>query len=460
MACGTRTDGRLTAGQSKTRIKGVSTDSRTVLPGQLFVALRGPNFDGHDFCAEAVAKGATALIVSRPDAAESLAQPVAAVAVEDTLTALGQLAAAYRARFSPIVAALSGSSGKTTTKEMLRALVEPLGGLATPGNFNNRIGVPLTVFCLEPNHTMAVFELAMNEPGELAALTEIVRPDIVALTNVGTAHLGNFNSYDDLKQAKAELIVHAPATSRVVLNADCFGCSWIAERYCAGREVVTFGIEEPADFRAERITPLDPLGYRFDLITPDGQATATLKTFGRYNVSNALCAAAIARLMGIDLEQLCGALESFRPLALRSEILEIGPVTVIADCYNANPDSVDAALRGLAEFAGERRRVFVLADMLELGDEAVMAHREIGQAVAEGGVDLFATTGEIAQWASWEAGRMAMRAGHFETKEELARALADELQPGDVVLVKGSRLMALEEVIERLKELLGAPKAG
>lgn len=447
-------DGRLIAGRNETRIEGVSTDSRTLSPNQLFVALRGPNFDGHDFCGKAVAKGAAVLMVSRPEAADSLEQPVAVVAVEDTLAALGQLAATYRARFSPIVAALSGSSGKTTTKEMVRAIVEPLGGLVTAGNFNNRIGVPLTVFRLEPDHTMAVFELATNQPGELAALTEIVCPEIVALTNVGSAHLGNFKSYDDLKEAKAELIVRAPETSRIALNADCLASRWIGERYCAGREGVTFGIEEPADFRAERIEPVEPLGYRFDLIAPDDRATVTLKTFGRYNVMNALCAAAIARLMGIDQERVCDGLEAFRPMSLRSEIVEIGRVTVIADCYNANPDSVEAALEGLAEFARDRRRVFVLADMLELGDEAVMAHREVGQAVAESGIDLFATTGELAQWASWEAARMSVRAGHFETKEELLGALADEIRPGDVVLVKGSRLMALEEIIERLKEML------
>ena len=457
--------GWLVSGSLETHIGGISTDSRTISPGQMFVALKGPKFDGHDFCRDAVAKGAVALMVSRleevrdqttgdTEGAGSAGNPVAIVAVEDTLAALGKLAEAWRARFSPLVAALSGSSGKTTAKEMLRAMVEPLGGLVTQGNLNNRIGVPLTVFRLEDNHKLAVFELAMNQPGELGVLTEIVCPEIVALTNVGTAHLGNFASRDDLRTAKAELIVHSPQEACVVLNADCYSCSWVAERFCAGRDVARFGMVEPAHFRAERIEPAPPLGYRFNLVIPDGQASVTLKAFGRHNISNALCAAAVAYIMGIDLEPICAALEAFRSTAMRGEILGIGRVTIIADCYNANPDSVEAALDGLVEFAGPRRRLFVFADMLELGEEAQMEHRLVGQAVAERSIALFATTGEMAQWASWEAGRMFVRAGHFDSKEQLVEALMEEIRPGDVILVKGSRLMALEEVVERLKEKL------
>jgi len=460
--------GRLIAGSLETRIGGVSTDSRTITPGQLFVALRGPNFDGHDFCGDAVAKGAAALLISRPDAIQSLLSASdsafrtphsefgtsVVVAVEDTLAALGKLAAAWRARFSPLVAALSGSSGKTTTKEMLRAMIEPLGGLVTQGNLNNRIGVPLTVFRLNDDHKMAVFELAMNQPGELGDLTEIVRPEVVALTNVGSAHAGNFASRDELRTAKAELIVRAPPDACVVLNADCYGCGWIAERFCAGRDVARFGLVEPAHFRAEQIEPVAPLGYRFNLVIPDGQQTVTLKAFGRHNVSNALCAAAVAYIMNVDLPEISAAIEAFQPAPMRSEIIEVGRVTIIADCYNANPDSVEAALDGLKDFAGSRRKIFVFADMLELGDDAPMAHRIVGQEVAERNIALFATTGELAQWASWEAGRMCVRAGHFDSKENLVNALLEEIRPGDVILVKGSRLMALEEVVERLKEKL------
>jgi len=447
--------GQLIAGSPETRIAGVSTDSRTLSAGQLFVALRGPNFNGHDFCRDAAAKGAVALMISNPEAIHELPpQSAAIVAVEDTLAALGKLAATYRARFSPIVAALSGSSGKTTTKEMLRAIAEPHGGLVSQGNLNNRVGVPLSVFRLEPEHKTAVFELAMNHPSELADLTEIVRPEIVALTNVGSAHLGNFASLDDLRNAKAELILHAPEDACVVLNADNFGCSWIEERFCAGRDVAKFGMVEPAHFRAEQIEPVPPLGYRFNLVVPDGRATVTLKTFGRHNISNALCAAAVAYILWLDLDPICAGLETFRPAAMRSEILEIGRVTVIADCYNANPESVEAALDGLVELAGPRRRLFVFADMLELGEHSQMEHRLVGQAVAERGIDLFATTGEMAGWASWEAARMCARAGHFEAKEQLVNALVEEIRPGDVILVKGSRAMALEEVVQRLKELL------
>jgi UDP-N-acetylmuramoyl-tripeptide--D-alanyl-D-alanine ligase len=276
----------------------------------------------------------------------------------------------------------------------------------------------------------------------------------VALTNVGSAHRGNFASLDELWTAKAELIVHAPKEAVVVLNADCYGCGWIAERFCEGRDVATFGLVEPAHFRAEQIEPVSPLGYRFDLIHPEGRQTVTLCAFGRHNISNALCAAAVGYLLEIPLEQIWAGIEAFRAAAMRSEVIEVGRVTIIADCYNANPDSVEAALAGLAEFAGSRRRIFVFADMLELGDDAPMDHRIVGQQVAEQAIALFATTGEMAQWASWEAGRMFVRAGHFDSREHLVNALLEEIRPGDVILVKGSRLMALEEVVERLKEKL------
>jgi len=443
--------GKLAAGRPETHIRGVSTDSRTLRPNDLFVALRGPNFDGHDFCGEAVAAGAAALMVSRPGVVEALRREVPVVVVEDTLEALGRLAAAYLDRFSLDVAAISGSSGKTTTKEMLRSIIEPMDGLVSPGNFNNRIGVPLTVFRIQPGFKRAVFELAMNRPGELAKLVEIVRPRIVALTNVGSAHQGNFESYEALREAKAELVVHSPEDSIVVINADCPGCRWIAENRAGGREVVTFGIDEPAHYRAEQIEPLDPVGYRFGLVAPGGRVEVELRTIGRYNIYNALCAAAVADRMGIELERLRDALSAFRAVPLRSEILEFGGITVVADCYNANPDSVEAALDALKEFAPSRRKVFVFGDMLELGDESEMAHREVGQDVAERNIALFATIGEWAGWAAWEAARMGVRAGHFETPEDLVEALVEQLRPGDVVLVKGSRLMALERVIEQLR---------
>jgi UDP-N-acetylmuramoyl-tripeptide--D-alanyl-D-alanine ligase len=453
-------EGRLIAGSSDARICGVSTDSRTVSAGQLFVALRGPNHDGHDFIREAVGKGAAAVMVSRTDGSGTDGA-VAVIAVEDTLAALGKLAAAWRARFTPMVAALSGSSGKTTTKDILRHMAEPSGGLVTEGNLNNRIGVPLTVFRLEAGHPVAVFELAMNQPGELAILTEIVRPEIVALINVGSAHMGHFATREDLRAAKAELITHAPKDAVIVLNADCYQCQRIAQDHCAGRDVAWFGMTEPAHFRAEEIQvvgsagdPPEEFGYRFDLVYPEGRQTVTLRAFGRHNISNVLCATTLAYLLEIELDHIFAGIEAFRAGWMRSEILPMGRVTVIADCYNANPDSVEAALDGLVEFAGSRRRIFVMADMLELGEDAPMAHRVIGQEVAERGIALFATTGDLAQWSSWEASRMGVRAGHFETKEQLVRALAEEIRPGDVVLVKGSRLMALEEVVARLKELV------
>lgn len=446
--------GELMSGDADTRIAGVSTDSRTLEAGQLFVALHGPNFDGHNYLEQAVEKGAVAAIVSNPEAAEKVRKSTAVVKVDETLKALGRLATAYRARFDIPVAALSGSSGKTTTKEILRSIVEPAGGLVTRGNFNNRIGVPLTVFRLEPEHTMAVFELAMNHSGELAELTEIVKPETVALTNVGTAHIGNFASIEALRDAKGELIDHSREDAAIVINADCFGSIETVRKFAGDRPVVTFAIEQPAGVRAENIQAIDPIGYRFDMVMPDARETVELHAFGKHNIENALCAATMARLLEIEMDRICEGIESFRPAAMRSEIIQVGKITIIADCYNANPDSVEAAIQALSEYPAQRRRVFLFSDMLEMGDEADMAHRQVGQAVAESRIDLFATTGDLARWASWEAARMGVHVGHFQTKEDAAQALADELKRGDVLLVKGSRLMQLEDVIERLKELL------
>jgi UDP-N-acetylmuramoyl-tripeptide--D-alanyl-D-alanine ligase len=446
--------GRLVAGGRETRIAGVSTDSRTIGPGQLFVALIGPNFDAHNFTREAAEKGAAAVMLSKPEAAEGLPPGVAVIQVEDTLDGLDRLASAYRLKFDLPVAALSGSSGKTSTKEMLRLIIEPLGGLATGGNLNNRIGVPLTVFRLEPTHKMAVFELAMNVPGELGVLTDIVKPNIVALTNVGTAHVGNFESREALRRAKAELIVHAP-DARAIFNADDFGAMWIAKEYCPDKEIVRFGIQEMAEYMATDIQVVEPLGYQFKILTPeDEEFPVTMRVFGRHNIHNALCATAIARALGIGMEDIVRGLEAFRAAPMRSEILELGRITIVADCYNANPDSVAAAIEALDEYAGKRRRVFLFADMLELGNDSEMLHREVGQQVASHNVQLFATMGEQAAWACWEAARMGVRAGHFANRDAAARALADELRPGDLLLVKGSRLMKLEDVIEKLKERL------
>ncbi len=446
--------GQLVTGSPETVIAGVSTDSRTLEKGQMFVALRGPNFDGHQFCADAVKRGAAAVMIAQIEAVGTLPEFVPVILVEDTLAALGRLASAWRSRFEPMVAALSGSSGKTSTKDMLRAMIAPDEGLVTAGNLNNLIGVPLTVFGLRESHRVAVFELAMNQPGELAQLTKIVNPEIVALTNVGSAHVGNFGSLEDLRRAKAELIVHARRDAVIVLNSDCYGCRWIAEQFCAGRDIGWFGIEEPAHFRAEQIRPNPPLGYTFDLITPESKTTLTLTAFGRHNISNALCAATLGYLLELDLDKIYAGIEAFRPAPLRSEVIELGKIAIIADCYNANPDSVEAALAGLTDYAGKRRRIVILGDMLELGDDAPMAHRIVGQEVAERGIELFATTGDLAQWASWEAGRMGVRSGHFETKEELVRAVVEEIRPGDVILVKGSRRMAMEDVVEALKARL------
>ncbi|MBZ0273905.1 UDP-N-acetylmuramoyl-tripeptide--D-alanyl-D-alanine ligase [bacterium] len=453
------TGGRLVAappGYADLTFDRVSTDSRTIGEGELFVALDGPNFDAADFLADAVEKGAAAVIVAGDVAVHDvLAKRAAFVAVPDTLAALGDLAHAHRELFAAPVVAITGSTGKTTTKDMLGAILTRHFGedvLITEGNFNNLIGMPLTLLRLRAHHRAAVLELGMSMRGEMRRLARIARPDIGVVTNVAEAHMERLPNIEAVAAAKRELVEDLDEKRAAVLNADDPRVAAMASG--ARFRVVTFGVDNPADVRGEDIRVAGADGIRFTLAMDDARTPVTMSVIGRHNVHNALAAAAASRELGVPAETIALGLEAFRPAAMRLRVLNILNVRVLDDTYNASPRSMDAALSTLAELAGGGRKIVVVGDMKELGAESEAAHRRLGRHVAKIGADRLFAIGEYAHFVAEGAIEENMDAGRIvraENHQAIVEALRDLAAAGDTVLVKGSRAMRMECVVKGLK---------
>ncbi len=421
----------------------VTTDSRDVQPGDLFIALRGEKFDGHAFAARALQAGAVAVMVE--DGAGLDLEP--SVVVRDTRQALGRLAAGWRGNLPVRVALITGSSGKTTVKEMLAAMLRAQAGeaavLATRGNRNNEIGLPLTLLELRAGHSFAVLEAGMNHAGELAWLTEVAQPDLVLVNNAGSAHIGLLGSAEAVARAKGEIVGASPAGARVVLNADDrFFSLW---RTMAGaREVCSFGFAAAADVRG--IWDGQGLLQVSGLAT--GVETFNLALPGRHNAANALAALAAAAELGVALPAMRAGLASVRLPHGRLEFLPgRNGARLIDDSYNANPESVRAAIAVLAACSG--KRILVFGDMGELGEQGAAAHRAVGEQAHAAGIDALYALGEASR-ASVEAFGIGGR--HFASVEELAGDLAGQMDATTTVLVKGSRFMAMERVAALLGE--------
>jgi UDP-N-acetylmuramoyl-tripeptide--D-alanyl-D-alanine ligase len=441
-------------GDASQLVNGISTDTRSLEPGALFVAIAGEHFDGHRFVDEAVARGARALLVSREIAAPG---DTGVIRVADTVEALGALARARRERFAGPVVAVTGSNGKTTTREMCSAILEAAGHRVhrSPGNFNNEIGLPLSILGLEDHDTALVVELGMNHPGEIDRLGAIASPSVGAITQVAPAHLGPVGSIDAIATAKGELLERIRPDGVAVLNADDGRVMAQRSRF-AGR-ALTFGASERADVRALGIETGGCV-TRFRLQAAGRRTEVSLAAPGRHQVWNALCAAAAAWGAGVSEAELGetarAGLERFRPVSGRlvSRMTPSG-VHVLDDTYNANPVSVEAALRALDEIAGAARRVAILGDMLELGPEAVALHEQTGEVAARSGVDVLIGVGELSRHTA----AAADREGVAEVASVPDAAAASELaativHAGDAVLVKGSRGMRLESVVRTLIE--------
>lgn len=421
---------------------GVTTDSRAVKPGDLFVALRGENFDGHDFLEEVAAKGAVAALVSR-----TTDSSLPSLQVADTQRALGKLGAFNRSLYEGTVVAITGSSGKTTVKNMVHAVLAQRGTtLATIGNLNNEIGVPLTLLRLEPGVEFAVVEMGAGKGGDIQWLCELGRPTVSVLVNAGTAHLEGFGSVEGIAAGKGEIFEDLGSDGFAIVNADQpWAAAW-RER-AAPATVLDFGLLAPAALTARNIEPLGVNGIGFTAVTPAGETAIRLALPGVHNVANALAAAAVGLACGLELAEICVGLESARATSGRLEVaVAADGATFIDDCYNANPGSVKAAIDMLAACTG--RRTIILGAMLELGDRSEELHREIGAYAREAGLDGFCGVGAQLRTAVEAFGEGAR---WFADRDAAAAALRDEFAANDTVLLKGSRGARMELLLSALE---------
>jgi UDP-N-acetylmuramoyl-tripeptide--D-alanyl-D-alanine ligase len=446
------TGGVLRQGSPGAELQGVSIDTRTLAAGELFVAIAGPNHDAHGFLGKAAAAGAGGLLIQRGRPLPADLKPeLPVIEVADTTRALGALAAGHRARFRGPVVAITGSNGKTTTKEMCAAILSQAAPcLKTQGNLNNEFGLPLTLLRRRESDRSIVVEIGMNHRGEIAPLAAIAKPSVAVVTNVGSAHIEHLGSREAIALEKGDLLDALPQDGAAVIPADDrFG---LAGRTRAA--VVRFGRGPQADVRAEQVRELETGGFAFELATPGGRVAARVAGLGETPLANALAAAAAAQAAGATLEALAAGLASYQPAHGRLERIELPTgIVLIDDSYNANPQSMEVALRVLADRRGRGRGLAVLGEMGELGAAADEAHREIGRLVASLELDaLFALGARAARFAEGAAaaGMPAEKIVLCRDHDELAERVARELAPHDWVLVKGSRSARMERVVERL----------
>jgi len=432
----------------------VCTDSRSIQPGDLFIALRGAKFDGGAFAAQALQQGATGVVLDATQAPDI----GAAIRVDDTRLALGRLAAAWRRRFAIPVVGITGSNGKTTVKEMLAAILQVEAGsdaavLKTEGNLNNDIGLPLMLLRLRETHQFAVLEMGMNHAGEIDYLTRLARPDVAVVNNALTAHIGFLGSIENIARAKGEIFNGLTDAGIAVFNADDVHAGLWREAN-AQRCIIDFGIKQPASVRGQYQSR--DFGSALTLTLPNACFEVALQVPGEHNVMNALAAATAAFALDVSLRSIVAGLSGFTGIKGR---LQRKPAlhgsTFIDDTYNANPDSVKAALAVLAQQAG--RKVLVLGDMGELGSDAAAMHAQIGLAARAAGVDRLLALGELSKETVAAFGAGAM---HFERIQELLAELENELTADTTVLVKGSRFMEMERVVQSFMEAPVALSAG
>jgi len=437
------TGGSLLQGDPSAVATGVTTDSRAVTPGQLFVAIVGEKFDGHGFVHSAFQAGAAAAVVSRSP--EGMPPHLPLLLVQDTVAAYGAIAGWWRSRVPATVVAVTGSNGKTTTKEMIALVLGGLGAtVCSEANHNNHIGVPQTLLRILPEHRFAVVEMGVNHFGEMAPLARPARPQVAVITNVGPTHLEAFGSEEGVAREKSVVLDHLAPGGLAVLHADDPWSRGIAERH-SGR-VATFGFSHGADWRATRVRQ-DGDCLHF-VVARTGDAVS-LPVVGRWQASNALAAIAVAAEMGLGVSEAAALLGAFQPPKWRMELRRAGALAVLLDCYNANPASMLGAVAELGRRPG--RRVAVLGDMLEMGAASPAAHRRVARAVAEAGVHLLCAVGEQGEALAREAiegGLEPRNVFAASARAEAVRWLCGRLQPSDTVLFKASRGVRLEEVAD------------
>jgi len=418
---------------------GVSTDSRAVQPGELFVALSGPNFDAHDFADAAREAGAVALLVDH-----KLDCALPQLIVQDTLRALGQLATYWRSQLTLPVIAVTGSNGKTTVKEILHSIFSQLGEtLATKGNLNNHIGVPLTLLSINRQHKAAIIEMGANHSNEISYLTAMAHPDVALINNAAAAHLEGFGSLEGVAKAKGEIYQGLGKQGTAIINADDqFAPLW--RQLTAQNRQLTFGLEQPSDVSCQ--WQGDISGNKMQVTTPAGDFSCVIKLLGKHNVMNALAATAAAVAANVELPVIARGIEAINAVPGRLQTKAgINGARIIDDTYNANPNSLRAGLEVLASCEG--KRFLVLGDMGELGDNSLELHAQAGKDAANLKIDRVYTLGGFSQEATQAFGKNGQ---HFEDVEDLVEAIVPQLSSDVTVLVKGSRMMRMERVVNSL----------
>lgn len=450
----TATNGKLLSGHLRTKISNIAIDSRTIQSKDLFVAIKGKNQDGHKFVAEAIGKGAIGAIVTNPPQINNLSkmENVILIKVKDTTEALGNIARYYRAKFNPLVIAVTGSNGKTTTKEMIASILKRrMKSVKAKESYNNDIGVPLTVLEMNSQTEVLILEMEMNILGGIRNLAQIAKPQIGLVTNIGDTHLEFLGSRENVMKEKAELIESLDYDGIAILNADDELVMAIGNNFPKIKKL-TFGLNQSADIYASQIIDLITEGSHFLL---QGKYRVGLRLLGRHNIYNALAAIATARACGIDFASIVAGIEEFKPVSMRLEIVRIKDLTIINDAYNANPQSMKTALATLAKIDSDGKKIVVLGDMLELGERSSVFHYELGQEVAKI-ADVILVIGKFSRnviEGALQTGINPEIAKNFENTQNLLTNLIDIIQPKDTILIKGSRAMRLESLLEEIKTL-------
>jgi UDP-N-acetylmuramoyl-tripeptide--D-alanyl-D-alanine ligase len=453
--------GRIVSGPQDVFLSGLSTDSRTLSPGQVFLALRGERYDGHDFLSAAVNGGAAAVIVETAGTVpqEFRAQNLAVITVKSTLEALGDLALWWRKQWPGRVVAITGSNGKSTTKEMAASILFLEANIKkSPGNYNNLIGLPLTILSLKGVHQAAVLEMGMNRPGEIRRLTQIADPHIGLITNIAQAHLEGLGNLQGVVEAKAELLEMMSSRSTAILNGDDQQYPELASRF-SGR-TITFGLGHTNEVRAENIRKVGDNAQAFDICLAEERIPVRIRLPGIHNVLNALGGAATAYGLSLSKGSIARGLEQFVPLKGRFQVTRLnGDIRIIDDTYNANPSSLGAALNTVQELRSDKQGLVVgLGEMLELGTQAPQLHRDAGRLIAGAGTRYLVALGEhgaqIVEGAC--EGGMDKAQVHLATShEEMIDVLKAQVREHDIVFLKGSRRVFLDKVVADMKEFLG-----
>lgn len=450
------TGGKLVSGYPEQEILDISTDSRTIKAGSLFIPIKGERFDGHDFIKNALEKGAAGTLTNKDlcevEYGKDEYKDRIMIKVDDTLKALRDIAAYYRKKFSIPFIGITGSVGKTSTKDMIASVLsQEYNVLKTQGNYNNEIGVPLTIFNLDDHHQVGVIEMGMSNFGEISRLTSIVLPKVAVITNIGISHIEKLGSRQNILKAKMEIFEGLSRDGLIVLNGDdnlLYGLKGFLNY-----RTVYYGMDEGLDYQAYNIQNAGEGGIYFDINVKNSEYKVHVPLPGVHNVYNALAAIAVGLEMGIEMENIIKGISEFVPEKMRLNIIKVGSIKVINDAYNANPQSMEAALRVLKDIGNAQRRIAVLGDILELGDWAKKAHLEIGKLAFTLEIDYIITVGNNAAYIAEGAilaGISPKRVRHFPDNRSAIEFLETFVKKGDAILIKGSRGMKMEEIAEQM----------